>query len=196
MNLNLEKIFSAYDFAREAHDGQNRKTGEPYITHPVAVAGIYYRYHQDTDGLCASLLHDTVEDTDVTLSCIEHKFGETVALLVDGVTKEDSIQHTFAKVKAYSMKDSRVLLIKLSDRLHNVLTPFRIDETWKRRYHKSCMRYVRLARKISRPSCYYREVKMRVIPADNECIQLSLMFDIFNAIADKVEEASNAGLLK
>ena len=83
----LEKITQAYKVAEKAHEGQLRTSGDPYITHPLAVASILLDYCMDTDTICAALLHDTVEDTDVTLDELRKKFGEDVALMVDGVTK-------------------------------------------------------------------------------------------------------------
>ena len=83
----IERLKVAYDFAEKAHEGQYRKSGEPYIYHPVAVAEILLSLEMDVTTLVAALLHDVVEDTGVTLEEIKEKFGETVALLVDGVTK-------------------------------------------------------------------------------------------------------------
>ena len=90
-NYNLTKIRSAYEFAREMHDGQFRESGEPYITHPLAVAGILVDLGMDTDAICAALLHDVVEDTDATYDDVKKQFGADVANLVDGVTKLDKI---------------------------------------------------------------------------------------------------------
>ncbi|MGN0670429.1 MAG: HD domain-containing protein, partial [Oscillospiraceae bacterium] len=82
-----DKIRRAYDLADNAHDGQMRSSGEKYITHPLSVAMILMDYFMDTDTICAALLHDVVEDTDIDLDEIRKKFGDDVALLVDGVTK-------------------------------------------------------------------------------------------------------------
>ncbi|MCM1055822.1 MAG: bifunctional (p)ppGpp synthetase/guanosine-3',5'-bis(diphosphate) 3'-pyrophosphohydrolase [Bacteroides sp.] len=126
-----EKILSAYEFAENAHRGQTRTSGEPYISHPVAVAYILLEMCMDTDTLCAALLHDVVEDTGVTLDALRKKFGEDVALLVDGVTKigqvplntkEEQHAENIRKILMAMSKDIRVIIIKLADRLHNMRT--------------------------------------------------------------------------
>lgn len=128
-----DKIKEAYDFAAEAHDGQMRKSGEPYICHPVEVAKILIEYGADDSAVISALLHDTVEDTDVTLDIIKKKFGDEIALLVDGVTKldiskisytskEDQQIENIRKMLLAMAKDIRVILIKLADRLHNMRT--------------------------------------------------------------------------
>ncbi len=125
------QLNEAYRVAEEAHRGQLRKSGDAYITHPVAVTEILAEYGLDTPTLAAALLHDTVEDTDVTLAQIEAKFGSEVALLIDGVTKLDRIQYsspqeaqaaTIRKMVVAMAQDVRVLLMKLADRLHNIRT--------------------------------------------------------------------------
>ena len=127
----LEKITQAYKMAEKAHEGQLRTSGDPYITHPLAVASILLDYCMDTDTICAALLHDTVEDTDVTLDELRKKFGEDVALMVDGVTKiglvplvskEEQQAENIRKILMAMSKDIRVIIIKLADRLHNMRT--------------------------------------------------------------------------
>ena len=127
----LQKIESAYAFAEDAHRGQVRTSGEPYITHPVAVAYILLEMCMDTDTICAALLHDVVEDTGVELDTLRKKFGEDVALLVDGVTKigqvplntkEEQAAENIRKILMAMSKDIRVIIIKLADRLHNMRT--------------------------------------------------------------------------
>jgi GTP pyrophosphokinase len=124
-------IERAYVAAERAHRGQLRKTGDPYITHPVAVTEILAGYGLDAPTLAAALLHDTVEDTDVTLHQIEVEFGSEVARLIDGVTKLDRIQYsspqeaqaaTIRKMVVAMAQDVRVLLMKMADRLHNIRT--------------------------------------------------------------------------
>jgi GTP pyrophosphokinase len=126
-----EPIRRAFEIARACHEGQYRKSGDSYITHPLAVALFLAQYGLDTDTIVAALLHDTVEDTEMTLEQIKRDFGETVALLIDGVTKLDRVKFsnreeqqaaTIRKMVLAMAKDVRVLLIKLADRLHNVRT--------------------------------------------------------------------------
>ena len=91
-HYNLNKVRSAYEYAKEMHNGQKRESGEPYITHPLAVATILIDLGMDTDAICAALLHDVVEDTEATYDDVKKKFGADVANLVDGVTKLDKIK--------------------------------------------------------------------------------------------------------
>ncbi len=127
----LDKIMQAYELANEAHKGQMRSSGDPYISHPISVASILLDYCMDTDTICAALLHDVVEDTDITLDELRKKFGEDVALLVDGVTKiglvplnskEEQQAENIRKILMAMSKDIRVIIIKLADRLHNMRT--------------------------------------------------------------------------
>ncbi len=124
-------IERAYGTAVRYHDGQFRKTGEPFITHPLTVAQILAEYGMDAETLAAALLHDVVEDTDMTLEDVDADFGPLVASLIDGVTKLDRIRFssreeqqaaTIRKMMIAVARDVRVLLIKLADRLHNVRT--------------------------------------------------------------------------
>ena len=122
-------VEKAYQAAEKAHQGQTRKSGDPYITHPVAVAQILADLGIGTAGLAAALLHDTVEDTDYSLDQLRTDFGEEVAMLVDGVTKLDKVKfgdtaqaETVRKMVVAMSKDIRVLVIKLADRLHNART--------------------------------------------------------------------------
>ncbi len=126
-----EVIVRAFETARTSHEGQFRKSGEPYITHPLAVAQILASYGLDTDTVVAALLHDTVEDTGMTLEDVSAAYGETVAELIDGVTKLDRVKFsnredqqaaTIRKMVVAMARDVRVLLIKLADRLHNIRT--------------------------------------------------------------------------
>jgi GTP diphosphokinase / guanosine-3',5'-bis(diphosphate) 3'-diphosphatase len=118
-----------YRIAESMHRGQLRKSGEPYITHPLAVAQILAELGMDTTTLVAALLHDTVEDTSYTLEALHHDFGAEVAYLVDGVTKFDKVFYgqdaeaeTTRKMIVAAGRDVRVLVIKLADRLHNMRT--------------------------------------------------------------------------
>ncbi len=127
----VQQIEAAYEVARAAHSGQYRQSGEPYITHPLAVAKILAEWHLDPQALMAALLHDVVEDTPTTKTEISKRFGKAVADLVDGVSKIDRIefatlQHAqaenFRKMLLAMARDVRVILIKLADRLHNMRT--------------------------------------------------------------------------
>ena len=122
-------IERAYTAAERAHSGQKRKSGEPYITHPVAVAQILADLGIGPKTLAAALLHDTVEDTEYTLEMVRRDFGDEVAMLVDGVTKLDKLKYgdsaqaeTVRKMVVAMSRDIRVLVIKLADRLHNART--------------------------------------------------------------------------
>lgn len=127
----LSKIISAYEFAAKAHANQFRSSGEPYITHPLAVSFILLELGMDTDTICAAMLHDVVEDTDVTLEEVKKRFGQDVAMLVDGVTKlgkiplftkEEQQAENVRKILLAMSQDIRVIIIKLCDRLHNMRT--------------------------------------------------------------------------
>lgn len=130
---NIEKIKSAYEYAKQLHEGQFRKSGEEYICHPVAVAEIVAGLELDTDSICAALLHDTLEDCSdkVDIEKIRKEFGAQVAELVDGLTKlvqiriedkEDAHMESLRKMFLAMAKDVRVIFIKLADRLHNMRT--------------------------------------------------------------------------
>jgi GTP diphosphokinase / guanosine-3',5'-bis(diphosphate) 3'-diphosphatase len=127
----VRQIQSAYEFSEAAHEGQFRRTGEPYISHPIEVAKILTQWHLDSQALTAALLHDVMEDTAVTKTEISDKFGRMVAELVDGVSKLDKIEfesqeqaqaENFRKMFLAMARDVRVILIKLADRLHNMRT--------------------------------------------------------------------------
>ena len=134
--VDTERIKHAVAVAKDAHDGQYRKTGEPYIVHPLAVKKILEEWGMDEDTIIAGILHDTVEDTSLTLEDIRKEFGESVAFLVDGVTKLSTARNGMRDIDTYlpTTKDNflrlmialgsdiRVLIIKLADRLHNLRT--------------------------------------------------------------------------
>ncbi len=136
---NASLVRHAYTFAYTAHHGQRRRSGEPYITHPVAVANILLDLHMDDSTIAASLLHDVVEDTGVTIEEIDHVFGSEIAYLVNGVTKlsvleaknkEEAQAGTYRKMFIAMADDPRVVLIKLADRVHNMRTlgSMRVDK--------------------------------------------------------------------
>ncbi|MHB8914212.1 MAG: RelA/SpoT family protein [Thiobacillus sp.] len=127
----IEIVSQAFEFSRHAHEGQYRRSGDPYISHPLAVAGILADWHLDAQTLSAALLHDVVEDTPATATEIASRFGKSVELLVEGVSKLDKLsfeseQHAqaenFRKMLLAMAQDVRVILIKLADRLHNMHT--------------------------------------------------------------------------
>ncbi|HVC01286.1 MAG TPA: bifunctional GTP diphosphokinase/guanosine-3',5'-bis pyrophosphate 3'-pyrophosphohydrolase [Steroidobacteraceae bacterium] len=127
----IERVREAYEFGAERHQGQTRVSGEPYITHPVAVAGILADLHLDGDTLVAAILHDVMEDTPTAKAEIATVFGQIVAELVDGVSKLDQIQfknreeaqaESFRKMLLAMVRDIRVIMVKLADRMHNMRT--------------------------------------------------------------------------
>ncbi|MBQ7862620.1 MAG: bifunctional (p)ppGpp synthetase/guanosine-3',5'-bis(diphosphate) 3'-pyrophosphohydrolase [Clostridia bacterium] len=139
----IEKIKKAYAIACEAHANQKRRSGEPYIIHPVAVAKILADMGMDAESVCAALLHDVVEDTETTSEEIREQFGESIEQLVDGVTKLGQIPLSASKEEQQSenvrkmflamSRDIRVIIIKLADRVHNMRTLMHMPEE-KRRY--------------------------------------------------------------
>ena len=137
MTEGKDKIIEAYQYALEKHDGQCRKSGEPYIIHPLNVAIILTSVYADSDSIIAALLHDVVEDTDATLEDVEEKFGPVVRKLVDGVTKlgrihfstdNEYLTNYYKKIIVGMSEDVRVIIIKLADRLHNMRTLWAIPE--------------------------------------------------------------------
>jgi guanosine-3',5'-bis(diphosphate) 3'-pyrophosphohydrolase len=130
-NEQIEKIYSAYIAARDAHFGQKRVSGDIYISHPIEVASILADMHMDAESIMASLLHDVIEDTTLDKAVVEQKFGKAVAEIVDGVTKLSRMQfsstaeaqaESFRKMVLAMAQDIRVILVKLADRLHNMRT--------------------------------------------------------------------------
>lgn len=127
----MERIEKAYYFAAKAHEGQKRKSGEPYITHPIAVSQIVDEWSLDSVSLMAALMHDVVEDTNYSVEVIEKEFGSEIAFLVDGLTKLRKMNYdnktdfqadNLRKMVIKTAKDVRVLFVKLADRLHNMRT--------------------------------------------------------------------------
>ncbi len=151
----LSLIKSAVEFAQQAHSGQFRASGEPYVHHALAVADILAGLNLDEETIVAALLHDVVEDTDIGLDEIERKFGASVARLVDGVTKMDAIEvgrradsderkhqlnaEAMRKMLLAMVEDVRVVLIKLADRLHNMRTLCALSEQQQRRIARETM---------------------------------------------------------
>ena len=127
----IARVRRAYFYAEQAHDGQRRKSGEPYVTHPLAVANVLAGMHMDHQSLMAAMLHDVIEDTEIDYAGIEGQFGTSVADIVDGVsklthlefeTKAEAQAENFQKMVLAMAEDIRVILVKLADRLHNMRT--------------------------------------------------------------------------
>jgi RelA/SpoT family (p)ppGpp synthetase len=143
----IDLVVKAYHFADEAHKGQKRKSGEPYITHPLAVAGILADMHMDHQCLMAALLHDVIEDTGIPKLTLGQEFDDEVAELVDGVSKLNNMFHSRAEAQAENFqkmtlamgKDIRVILVKLADRLHNMRTLGHLDGDRRRRIAKETL---------------------------------------------------------
>ena len=144
----VKEIEKAYLYAKEKHKGQYRRTGEEYIVHPLFVAYILTSINADKDTIIAALLHDTIEDTDVSKSDIKEKFGDVVAKLVDGVTKINNINVStdneyltsyYKKIIVGMSEDVRVIIIKLADRLHNMRTLYALDHEKQKRKAKETL---------------------------------------------------------
>lgn len=154
----IEALRQSYVVARDAHEGQTRSSGEPYIIHPVAVARILAEMRLDIETLQAALLHDVIEDTEVTKEELEEQFGNTVAELVDGVSKLDKLKfrdrkeaqaENFRKMVLAMVQDIRVILIKLSDRTHNMRTLGALRPDKKRRIARETLEiYAPLAHRL------------------------------------------------
>ena len=144
----INEVKEAYLFAKDMHEGQKRITGEDYINHPLKVALILTTINADKDTICAALLHDVIEDTDITKEEIEEKFGKTIAKLVDGVTKinnlkisteNDYLTSYYKKIIVGMSEDVRVIIIKLADRLHNMRTLYAIPKESQKRKAKETL---------------------------------------------------------
>ena len=182
----VEEVKKAYEYAKVLHDGQLRQSGEPYIIHPVNVAYILAELHADCDTICAGLLHDTLEDTDVTKEDIAHDFNSTVANLVDGVTKiskmnfssknDENLANT-RKIITGITQDVRIIIIKLADRLHNMRT-LQYKNTFKQK--ENALETM----EIFVPLAYY----IGAYRIKNELEDLSLQYlkpDMYNRIKEK-----------
>ncbi|SVE38915.1 uncharacterized protein METZ01_LOCUS491769, partial [marine metagenome] len=143
----VKQVVRAYHFAKDAHKGQTRKSGEPYINHPLEVASILSGMHMDHQCLMAALLHDVIEDTGIPKHLLSVEFDQEVADLVDGVSKLKSMFHSRAEAQAENFqkmtlamaKDIRVILVKLADRLHNMRTLGHLDSERRRRIAKETL---------------------------------------------------------
>jgi len=160
----IAQLESAYHFSEIAHQGQFRKTGDPYISHPIAVASILAQWHLDPQALTAALLHDVMEDTHVTKDEISRRFGKPVADLVDGLSKLDKIEfqtqeqaqaENFRKMLLAMARDVRVILIKLADRLHNMRTLNVMHAEQRRRIARETMEiYAPIANRLGLNTIY------------------------------------------
>ena len=160
----ISQLQSAYHFSEQAHEGQFRQSGEPYISHPLAVASILAQWHLDSQALTAALLHDVMEDTSVTKTEISRHFGRPVADLVDGVSKLDKIEfeshaeaqaENFRKMLLAMARDVRVILIKLADRLHNMRTLDAVTPEKRRRIARETLDiYAPIANRLGLNSIY------------------------------------------
>jgi GTP pyrophosphokinase len=161
----VELVERAFEFSESAHRGQFRKSGEPYITHPLAVASILSQWRIDAQGLAAALLHDVMEDTSVTKTEIESTFGRPVAEMVDGVSKLDQIEfnsqeeaqaESFRKMLLAMARDVRVILIKLADRLHNMRTLDAVHAEKQERIARETLEiYAPIANRLGLNAIYY-----------------------------------------
>jgi GTP pyrophosphokinase len=164
-----ERVKHAVEVAKKAHEGQLRKTGEPYIVHPLAVKKILEEWGMDEDTIIAGVLHDTVEDTYVTLEQVRDNFGEEVMNLVDGLTKISKIEYTdreerqaenVRKMLIAMSNDIRVIIVKLADRVHNMRTIECVNEQKRRDKALECMEVYapiahRLGMKAIKDELYY-----------------------------------------
>ncbi len=154
----LQRLQQAAEMAAHGHRHQKRKSGEPYIAHPLAVAGILADMYLDPETLLAAILHDTIEDTELTAEDLRKAFGETVAMLVEGVTKLDHMQfnsrteataETFRKMVLAMAQDPRVILVKLADRVHNMRTIAAMSPASRRRISRETLEiYAPIADKL------------------------------------------------
>jgi GTP pyrophosphokinase len=160
----IERIEEAYEFSGKAHEGQYRDSGEPYISHPLAVARILADWHLDPQALMAALLHDVMEDTKVSKAEISKRFGKPVAELVDGLSKlgkiefqsqQDAQAENFRKMLLAMARDVRVILIKLADRLHNMRTLGAVPPAKRRRVSRETLEiYAPIANRLGLNGLY------------------------------------------
>lgn len=207
----LERIREAYEFADQAHHGQLRKSGEPYILHPLAVADIVVGMQMDVLSVIAALLHDVVEDTTVSLKEIQERFGGDCALLVDGLTKlerikfrskEEQQNENYRKMFIAMAQDIRVIVIKLADRLHNMRTlKYQSEESQRRIAYETLEIFCPIANRLGisairwemedialrylNPQQYYRIANlMRKKRAERE----EYIKNVIDRIAEKLDE--------
>src|SRR5690554_4442351 len=160
----VNSVRRAYFYAEQAHDGQFRRSGEPYVTHPLAVANILSDMHMDHQSLMAAMLHDVIEDTGISKAAVKGQFGDTVAEMVDGVSKLNKITFSshaeaqaenFQKMALAMARDLRVILVKLADRLHNMRTLGALNAEKRRRIAKETLEiYAPIANRLGMNRIY------------------------------------------
>lgn len=186
----VDDIRRAYYFAKEAHEGQTRRSGEPYITHPLAVAHVLTMMHMDNECIMAGLLHDVIEDTEVSREALAIEFSEEVALLVDGVTKLakaafETQQHAQAenlrKMLLAMSQDIRVIIVKLADRLHNMRTLGHLRPDKRRRIaHETLDIYAPIAQRLG----------MNLMRCELEDLGFHVLYPIrYRVLSDAVRKA-------
>ena len=212
----IKQVEEAYIFARDAHEGQKRTSGDPYITHPVAVARILSEIHLDHQTIMAALMHDVIEDTEATREQLAEQFGESVAELVEGVSKLTKIKFStraeaqaenFRKMMMAMVRDIRVIMIKLADRLHNMRTLGALNPEKRRRIANETLEiYSPIANRLG---IYAIREEMQVLgfaalyPMRHKIIQASvkkargnrkeIITTIQNEIEDKLKKAKLSG---
>lgn len=212
----LKLIEKAYHFSEKAHEGQIRRSGEAYISHPLSVAGILADLRLDLDSIATGLLHDTVEDTHATIEDIKREFGESIAYMVDGVTKISKMQfktsterqgENIRKMIVAMGKDVRVILVKLADRLHNMRTLHHMPYEKQARIAQETLEiYCPLASRMGisavkieledlsfryyRPDVYY-QLAQKVEKRENE--QKNYIHDVITMIRKELDKAGHAG---
>ena len=189
----LELISKAYEFSREAHEGQERVSGDPYIIHPLEVGIILAELEMDTTAIAAGILHDTVEDTRMSIERVSSEFGQEVAELVDGVTKLTKIPYTtkqevqaenFRKMFLAMAKDIRVIIIKLADRLHNMRTlKFMTKEKQEQKARETLEIYAPLAHRLG-----IHKIKWELEDLSFRYIDEKSYYDLVEKIAKKRRE--------
>ena len=208
----VDIITKAYEYAKTLHNGQKRQSGEEYIIHPLNVSYILTEMHADRDTICAGLLHDTLEDTNITKEDIAHEFNQTVANLVDGVTKmsklnfsskQDQNLANTRKIITGITEDVRIIIIKLADRLHNMRTlQFKTEFKQKENALETMEIFVPLAYYIGayrikseledlslrylEPDAYKKteEQKLKIESSSNACLQ-EMLFKIQSLLTDR-----------
>ncbi len=192
-NVNIPLIRKAYEFSNESHQGQMRKSGEPYVEHCLEVAFILAEQHMDSTTIAAGLVHDVVEDTDVSIENLRVEFGDEIAELVDGVTKIGAMKYEsreaqqveyFRKMLLSMAKDIRVILMKLADRLHNMRTLQHLPpEKQKRIAQETRDIYCPLAHRFG-----INKVKVELEDLSLKYLESEVYVDIMNRVDERKEE--------